>query len=113
MIYVDTVDSATAGLTQAGTVGFIYSISTDSNCSTTDTIELIVHSLPNVTAGADPNVCAGQQFQLTVTGGALIVSMDSDHWAGESFKRYNKWNHRSRTGLLRSWNGCQWMCEFR
>jgi len=70
MIYVDTVDSATAGLTQAGTVGFIYSISTDSNCSTTDTIELIVHSLPNVTAGADPNVCAGQQFQLTVTGGA-------------------------------------------
>ncbi|MBS1600317.1 MAG: PKD domain-containing protein [Bacteroidetes bacterium] len=41
-----------------------------SNCSTTDSADLFIYPIPNVSAGADTTICLGQSLTLNATGAA-------------------------------------------
>ena len=58
---------------------------TDANgCTSSDTVTVTVHSLPSVDAGADQEICLGEELTLTATGDAGFV-WDNDVTDGVAF----------------------------
>jgi gliding motility-associated-like protein len=54
------------------------------NCTNTDQLQITVNSLPNVNAGADQSICAGQSVNLTASG-ATSYSWDNGITDGVPF----------------------------
>lgn len=61
------------------------SITTPEGCTATATIPVTVHALPTVSAGADDEICAGEQVTLTATGSALTPTWTNSVSNGVAF----------------------------
>ncbi|PLX07912.1 MAG: hypothetical protein C0596_09245, partial [Marinilabiliales bacterium] len=48
---------------------YIVTVTDSHSCENTDTVNVIVHDLPNVNAGSDEDICIGESVILTATGG--------------------------------------------
>ncbi len=54
----------------ASTTNYILTVTDANGCIDKDTVTVIVHSLPSVSAGPDKNICIGSTTSLTATGAA-------------------------------------------
>lgn len=77
----DQFDPQMAGI---GTHTIFYQLTDSNNCIADDSLEIIVFDLPQVDAGMDTFICAGDSIQLMVTGG-LSYSWSPDSSLTDAF----------------------------